>query len=191
MKRHIVNWIAGGCALAIMLPASAGLLLSVEPSSTTVGIGGLVTVDLRISGLTPPPGLAGYAIDLNYDAAYVAPLSVSYGTGLGSSVTFVDLTTNPLFVSEVSLETAQSFFDGQPGSFLLASLTFQGVALGTSPLAFAASTSLTDENGTSLVFNTVAGAIQVVPEPGQVAGTMAMLAVAGGFVFLRRQPRQG
>lgn len=189
MRQIVLGLVALGCAAAMTFTASAqssSLTLSLQPSSAIVELGNQTAVDVILSGLVAPPGIAGYYIELSYDAALVSPVSVVHGTQLGTFISSDDLGANPLSVSEVSLEIAP-FFDSQPGSFTLVTLFFQGLSYGLSPLTFGAGTSLTDENVNSLVFSTVNGQIQVVPETGSTAFALVGLATAIGFVQFRRR----
>ena len=193
MKRYTLSWMTGCWMLAAVLPASAQLSLSLQPSTSTVSLGGSTFVDIMVSGIStgmaPPIGLAAFAVELNYDAVQVLPTAVSYGTQLGTTIDFDTLAPTPLFVSSTSLEAA-GFFASQPDSFRLATLTFQGLSLGTSALTFGLGTSLSDENGLSIPFSANGGRIEVVPEPGQIACMAVMLTATGGFTLFRRLRRQ-
>jgi len=180
MKSSFVS-LALGSALTLAASASAAAaLLTAHPSSTTITVGGTVTVDLEISGVVSPGGVAGFTIDLAYDGALLALTDVTHGTELGASLIDDDPAANPLFLSEVSLETDPSFFASQPESFWLVRLTFAGLAPGTSPLTFGPRTSLADADGNSLSFTTADGAVQVQNPPPTAARLAYFNAAAVG-----------
>ena len=184
MKRNLLSLITSGCLLAAALPASAQLSLYLQPATSPVTPGGDTTVDLMVSGISgmgAPVGLAAFAVEVNYDNALVSPTAVAYGTHLGATLDYEDLASTPLFISSTSLEAA-GFFASQPNSFSLATLTFHGLASGTSALTFG-NISLSDENGRSI-------SIQQVPEPGQVASMLMVVSASGGFLFVRRLRRK-
>lgn len=182
MKNNLLGLILSSCLFVATLPAGA-VALYLQPSSSSVTVGGNTTVDLMVSGISgmgAPVGLAAFAVELNYDEAMVLPTQVSYGTQLGTTLDFDMLTPSPLFVSSTSQEAA-GFFAGQPDSFLLATITLQGLANGNTTLTFGTA-SLSDENGLSIPFT--------VPEPGQVASMIVVAAASGVGIIVRRLRRK-
>lgn len=159
----LAGWMCCGTANAIDI--------SVVSPVANVQIGDFVDVDLVVSDLGDgvAPSLGAYDVDLNFDAGVLSLVGVGFGAGLdifdfGSIQT---ATPGPGTVNlyEVSLDFADDLNTWQPGSFSLATLTFQVLAGGTSALdlnvnAFA--DSLGDELTVGLVNN---GSVTAVPEP--------------------------
>lgn len=193
---------AGLAALALLLwcaPASA-VSISLVPSSAVVGIGGFVTVDVVISGLGAgtPPTLSGFDLDVSFAAPPLSFAGTTFGTGLGSGAGQV-LTASALLPGPAVYVSAASFLGSatldaqQPGTFVLATLTFQAVALGTSPLAIAdallADTSAVPGGNEIPVDSVVGTSIDVVvPEPASALLLGVGLAALSGL--RRREDRR-
>jgi hypothetical protein len=160
----------------LMLPSNvkaAPLTLSIVPLSQTVtGPNQTVTVNLTISGLTRPPAIGAFDLDLTYLPSVLTPTAVTFGPFLGNegfgevlnSFTFppgiVDL-------AAVSLLTDTELNTLQPPGFLLATVSFQAVAAGTTPLSFS-QVIVDDAFANKLVTETTPGTVTVVPEPASL-----------------------
>jgi len=193
-----------GCAVAvaIALPASAQISLSLSPTGYTVGVGGTETYNLSISGLFGSadyhgPALGAFALQLDYNPAIAAATSVTFGNSSGTDLLnlsgkafqYSDLSTSgQIYLMESSADLASALQTAQSSSFTLATITLQGVAPGTTPLAFDATyaPSLSDANASSLDLITTNGAsLTVIPEPSVTASVFG--AAAMGFCMLRRK----
>jgi len=188
--KNMIKLLAGILAASVVLPATAAITLSISPASQTVGLGSMATYNLNISGLDNSsdytgPQLGAFGVQLDFDPAIASFQSVTYGTGLGAGdYQWTDTAVaGQLWLSDAA--TAASLA-GQPSSFTLATFTFQGVALGTTPLTIdLAASSLGDANALSLVFGANSGSLTVVPEPGIYGGLAGVAAF--GICLLRRK----
>lgn len=160
--------------------------LSLVPSQATIGIGGGIAVDVVIAdlGLGAAPTVAGFDLDITFDPGVLSFVSVDFGGDLGvigleTLLPSVNLLAGPTRVDLAlsSLLSDATLDANQPASFVLATLHFTGLGLGTSALAITQ----------ALLANTPGGAITttlsgtsievVVPEPGSLA--LVALGLAG------------
>ncbi len=137
-----MNRMLRGMALAALAAASllsqAAPVVSVNPASQTINIGDTASVDIIVSGLTDPTG--GFSLTLDFNDSFLkaisylndpdakmgaAPLDMSGGFSGGS----LDL----FFVADAT-ETEASLAAAQGASFTLATISFEGLANGLSPL---------------------------------------------------------
>ena len=122
----------------------AAIELSIEPTTQEVTDGSEVEVGILISGLGEfvPPSLGAYSIEVGYDSTLLSANHVIFGDpvlgnqldlGFGSFV-FSDV-SNPgvVFLEEISF-VGPLLDDIQHGRFTLATLSFDAVAAGTSPI---------------------------------------------------------
>ncbi|GBE10200.1 hypothetical protein BMS3Abin12_00762 [bacterium BMS3Abin12] len=163
----------------------AAPMLSLTPASQTVSNGSLVTVGLVVSGLSDfsAPSLSTFDVQIGYDPTILAATGGTIGdpvngdqldlSGFGT-INAIDTsipgTTEPY---EISFDFPSELDTLQLGSFALASLTFNALAPGTSPLTIA-SMVLGDSNGDPLAAQiqnanvTVSSPSMSVPEPPTV-----------------------
>ena len=174
LPMKLINWIV--ClALASWLSvptASASVVLSI--GSETVNAGGIATVGLDISGLTlGTTALGTYDVSVNFNSSVVNFASVSYGDpvlgdqldleGFGTlTATTPGNGTTELF--ELSFDSPSALTTLQPTSFTLATLTFNALATGTSPLNLFVN-SLADQNGAAISATLQNGAVTVGATP--------------------------
>lgn len=160
----LAGWVCCGTANAIDI--------SVVSPIANVQISDFVDVDLVVSGLGDgvAPSLGAYDVDLNFDAGVLSLVGVGFGAGLdifdfGSIQT---ATPGPGTVNlyEVSLDSPEDLDASQPGSFSLATLTFQVLAGGTSALDLSVN-AFADSMGENLADNLLVnnGSVTAVPEP--------------------------
>lgn len=190
-----------GLGLGTSPAAIAGpVVLRLEPSSTTVPLGDLVTVDLLISGLDPSPGapsLGAYFVDITHDATRLGAVSVSFGSDLnltpnGLLNQFSDLATSGVVhLDEISEFLPDDLNAAQGDAFRLATLTFRGLATGEAVLSIdLLATSLSNEDGlASLDFSVLDTVIRVVPD-GADSRALGSLAGLGLWGFLRNRDRR-
>jgi hypothetical protein len=166
MREALQKWLARFAVAAVGI-AFAGhasaIVLVLTPSVTDVSVGGAVNVDVTISGLNSgaPPSVGAFDLDVSYDPAVLNPTGVTFGPFLGNPALFEALTDfnflTPGIVdfAEVSLLSAAQLDAMHPSSFRLATLSFLGIANGTSAFALVNDVRVDDAFGVKLA----------VPEP--------------------------
>jgi hypothetical protein len=196
-----------GCiaAAGLAVSASAQISLILTPANQAITTtGGTVTYNLNISGLKGSadlngPVLGGFEITLNYNPTIALAQSVTFGNSSGTDLlnpqggafAYQDLTTaGQVLLMESTSDTAAALEAAQGKSFTLATITFQGVGLGTTSLTFdLTNTSLSDEN--ALTLDMAGGAtggtltVTAIPEPSCAAAVLGVVAV--GTCLLRRR----
>lgn len=181
----------------------------VDPSLTTVTVGGPVSVDIKISGLgnTADTTLGAFDIKLNFDPSRLAltsppPLTGSppYGTGLNlgdlsgnSSDQSTTIGLGFVELAETSLLSPSVLVAGQPDDFVLGTLIFQ--ALTTIGLSNLTLTLLDSGDADGNPFATLPtlqnGQVQInsptaAPEPATGLLLLAGLLGLSGYRFSRR-----
>ena len=162
--------------------AAQAVTIGFDPSSQTVNLSTPVDVAITISDLGnyDYPSLGAFDLDVNFDPSILSFDHVVFGdpnlgdqldlAGYGSATgTTPGWGTVNLY--EVSVDDPNDLNNFQPGDFILATLTFNTVGLGTSSLSFAVNdNSLGDSYGDPLIppygLNVGGGSVTVVPEPG-------------------------
>jgi hypothetical protein len=160
---------------------SHAITIGFDPVTQDVSLGSPAVVDLFISGLGDgtAPSLGTFDLDVTFDSSILSFSSAAYGDpvlgdqldlfGFGSIIT---TTPGAGYVNlfELSLDSALDLVDFQAGSFILATLTFDTLAPGTSPLDIHDNYALGDAWGDPLIASTEGGNIHVasVPEPSTI-----------------------
>ncbi len=130
------------CGLRLSMNHAVAQTVSVDllPAAQEVVLGDSVDVDLVISGLGAfaPPSLGVFDLDIMFDPAILSFQSAVFGdeldhSGLGSITQVLPGVMN-INMFELSLDNAADLDALQPGSFKLATLTLDAVAVGTSSL---------------------------------------------------------
>lgn len=173
MKTGIISAIGTLLALCAALPASA-ITIAFTPSSQSVSVGSATTVDLIVSGLgdSIAPSLGTFDLDIGFDGSVLDFSGATFGNqldlfGLGDSnaVTSGVATVN-LF--ELSFESVADLNNFQADSFVLATLSFNALSSGSSPLSISIN-AFGDSNGDPLQADLVMGSVGVVPEPANMS----------------------
>ena len=163
-------------ALFVALPAHA-VTIAVEPALQTVLVGSTVDVDLTVSGLGDfaPDSLGAFDVNVLFDPAVLGLSGVSFGDpvlgdqldlfGFGSITGVDDTVPGIVGVFEISLDLASDLDTLQAGSFTLATLSFDALAIGSSSVTPVVD-ALADSMGSRLTAQASSGFVGVVPEPG-------------------------
>jgi hypothetical protein len=168
-----------GLFAALLLTSFAsvlGAVVSLDPTEIVSDGKQTISVAVNISGLGPAPAISGFHVEIGFDSSVVKFQTVSYGVNLGDLLTvqafhFEDTSSaGKVGLFEISgLDTAS--LPLQPSSFTLATLTFERLSAGTSPLSLRYDIATGD--GISLLDN-----ITPVPEP------LAFSLAGVGLLFL-------
>jgi hypothetical protein len=163
--------------------------ITVLPAAQNSGLGNQAIVSLNVDGLGSgvAPSVGTFDLDVAFDSSILAFNSAVFGNqldilGLGD-LQFVTpgLTTVNLF--ELSLDSASDLNSLQATAFILATLKFDTIGPGTSPIILSLN-ALGDADGTALPTTLVNGAVTVtsVPEPSSlfmIALTLSGFLVSG------------
>lgn len=177
-------------SLLVGLVAAVGVHaypVTLTPSTQTVNVGDVVTVDLQISGLGigSAPSLGVFDIDFGFDPALLSLSSVLYGIGLDvmglGSLQATTPGVGSVNLFELSFDSADDLNALQSDSFTLATLNFNAIALGSGffSLSFNA---VGDAYGDALAVTSLGGSVTVaaaVPEPETWALVLAALVMLG------------
>lgn len=185
--------------LSIFCRSSVGASLSLQPISQTITANDFTDIELVISGLGgfTSPSLAAFYAEINFDSSVLGFESVAYGPLLGDTdpSTFETDILTTISTGMVSLDEFSFLLDFeldalQPDTFTLATLTFKGLAAGTSPLsltnvdlsdaAFPANSIIPTLENASITVNQAS----TVPEPSM---WLLMLVGLMGLLASRRQ----
>jgi hypothetical protein len=144
------------------------LILSFVPFTQSTSPGSLVSTDVVISGVTRPPSVGAFDVEVGFNPAVLSSPQVSFTNFLGDPDLLEVLTSTSLMPGElefaaVSLLSPPQLDTLQLGSFRLATISFAATGLGTSPLGFS-QVIIDDAFGISLPVTALAGSISDVPE---------------------------
>jgi hypothetical protein len=184
-------------AFAVMapVPAQAVVVLYLDPSAQVVDIGDTVSVDIVIDGLgnLGTPSLSAFDLDILFDDDLLSVTGVAFGSeldqGILGSSQGVDSLPGSHNVFEFSDEESSTLISLQPGSFVLATLTFATLAEGSSALGIDVLGLLGDESSGPLTASTTGATVTiqtattVVPLP---AAAWLLLSVLGGLFSMGR-----
>jgi len=160
---------------------STSRAISIEfvQDSQQVPFGNTANVAVMISGLgdNVAPSLGVFDITIEFDPSILIFKSAAYGdpdpalgdqldlfgAGFPLAITSPGIGSVELF--ELSFNTIDDLNNNQAPSFILATLTFDTIGVGTSPLNIS-NYVLSDASGGNLSANIGTGQIDVIPEPG-------------------------
>lgn len=174
------------CTAPFLCSQAWAITLSFNPATSWIDVGDPIDISIAISGLENE-NLSTFDLNINYDAAILSFDKYVLGSGLG------DL-SNPMeaedwslgggggtvHLSEISLLLD---FSWQHDSFTLATVSFTGISMGTSPLQFS-NVILGDEWGNELSATLADGSVNVVPVPTTI---LLMGSGIAGVLGLRKR----
>lgn len=169
-----------GLALCLGLSVASANAVTIDlfPASQTVTPGASADVDVVISGLGSfsAPSLGGFDLDLSFDDSVLSFAGVVFGDYLGDVSAFEATAGSGLVPGGVGLVELSflppAVLDGiQPGTFTLATVSFDAIALGASAMSISRAEladGLGDPVDATLGSASVRVAAASAPEPGMV-----------------------
>jgi hypothetical protein len=180
---------------AVLTLNAWGATISVAPTTGSVNVGGNLSVNVNVAGLTTgtAPALGAFQLDFLFDNTLLTFSNVTFGSQLSLNGTpslngFFSGVGSAASVFESSFNTTSELETGQLDSFLLFTITFSGAASGVSPLSLT-NLIMADANSTpndiTNTFSVSNSSVQVTdstvsPEPGTI------VLVASGIGLLLR-----
>src|ERR1700733_1498757 len=197
MERNILGYL--GAAVLLLASGTEGfgdtITISLTPSSQTALLGSMVNMTLEIGGLGDhtAPSLGVFDLNLDFNPSILSFDNAVFGdpilsdqldpTGGGNTITFASASSGSVELFDLSLDSANDLNNLQEPTFVLASLTFDAVDVGTSQLVLTINT-LGDADGNPLSADVENANIDVnaspVPEPfasGLIPAAMTLVAV--------------
>ncbi len=157
--------------------ASASIMLTAQPDSSILSVGGTTNVSVQVSGLETnvAPSLGTFDLDVVFDPAVLDYVGALFGgvtpmgdqldlSGLGSLSGASFIAPGTVNFYEVSLDEALTLNAQQSDSFTLVTLYFQALNAGTSQIAINVN-ALGDADGAALSAETQGTAITVTAVP--------------------------
>ena len=132
-RKALMTMISTACLLLAAQAWGAGL--SLQPDTTKIGVGDLVSVDIIVDGLESID-LAAFSFHLNYDSAVLGFDSYTLGSELTADPDWEDWSDgdNGSGITELAGQSYSDDFLAQSDSFILATITFKALAFGESSL---------------------------------------------------------
>jgi hypothetical protein len=182
--------------LALFVVASAqGMVISFSPPSQTTGLGGNGSVDIVVSG-RGGVSVGAFSFDVLFDSSIISALSIVFGDRLGDPLLEAFSTGDVSVPGTASLAEVSFLLTSDldalqtTDSFVLATLNYTAVGVGSTALTFSG-IEISDGDGNLVAGVTGStGAVEVVrsvPEPGTMALVLACLAAAGLLTRLRQR----
>ena len=187
------------CLFVAPLAAHADPILSFDPTSQSVSLGSLASVDVVISGLEQGQSLGAFDFTFLWDSSVVSLNSTSFSGALGSDLNRINVVVpgvGSVNAASVSLEDPATLLALQSGGpFTVFTAVFNTLSVGTTSLTFANSPFVfADGEGVDIAGVTASGGritvtdgVVTVPDTGS---TMLMMLIGLGTMWLR-QRRQG
>ncbi len=172
--RTVITSVLIGVGLWLGTQPAEAVRIDVDPLVSFVTPGSTVKAAIRISevGNLTAPSLGAFDLDVNFDPAILALANAAFGDpvlgdqldlfGLGS-ITAAMPGAGTINLFELSLDAPADLEALQRSPFMLATLTFDTLSLGTSPLDVRVN-ALADAFGDSLDARIASGTVNVIPE---------------------------
>lgn len=186
-KLFLIAAIVVSSALQTANANGIGLDLTFTPLSQSVAVGGTVSVDAVLSGLTSASQIvSAFDVSVDFNSSIVVFSSGTLGTSFGALSWFANPTLSGSSISWnlTSAELDAALQSMQGDSVSLGTLNFNALAVGSSPLSYSYS-DVTGLNSSALSPDLLTGNITVtgtdpVPEPSTLMllslGVLGMLA---------------
>jgi hypothetical protein len=172
-----------GCWFLLATSPVSGAVLDLELSSQIAQTGQPVSADIVISGVAAggPPSVGAFDLEVAFDPTILSAPSITFGPFLGDpngleALIASSLSPAAVEIAEVSLLSPAALDTLQPGSFVLATLLFNGLTSGPVSLQFSRGV-VDDAFGEKLV---------EVPEPATVLLLGAGLTCLAVAAWMRR-----
>ncbi len=192
MKFH--GLVAAFFAAMICMSFSAhAVIISVVPNLSSVEQGNLVTVDITVSDLGDgiAPSVSIFDLDFSYDASVLGFSNAAFGNqldlfGFGSLQLVDSSIAGTINLFELSFDFPSDLDTLQAPSFVLANLTFDALAVGTTNLSVT-SNSFGDSLGDELLHNITNSSLEVTSPVPSPAPIWLVLTGVVGLVFARKK----
>ena len=172
-----------GTTLCLASVSANAVEIFFDPASQMVDLGDSVSVDVVITDLgdLTAPALTTFDVDVLFDDSLLSVTGVTFGTGLDTG-SFGSIQSDFGFpgghnVFEISLEDSADLIASQPSEFVLFTLTFDTLGVGTSPLTLNIQ-DLGDEQSNFVSADTRTGEIQI-KQPSSAIPVPATFALMG------------
>jgi hypothetical protein len=196
-RRFVTVIVACVALLGVSSVGRAAPIVSLSPPSQDAEVGNTVSVDIRVDGLTDAIG--GFSLTLDFEDAILDGVAYTIGDALGFGLddSFGFGSPGSLDLYFTSLEEEPTLAAAQGAGFVLATVTFQALANGISPLtlsnvvlsdALGAEEPFTQRNGDVCVGGDCASP---VPEPGTIILVASGLGAAISRGYRRKSRSKG
>jgi len=194
------RWI--GCTALLCGQTLYAATIGISPGSQTTVVGSSVNVSLGVSGLGAGsgPSVGAYDVNITFNPVMLQLITASFGDpGLGDqldvdgsgSVQIITPSLGTVELFELSLDSIDDLNNLQASSFTLATLTFQAIGVGSSPVPVTIN-ALSDAYGDVLPATVQSGTVNVssssVPEPQSVS--IVTIGLFGISIFIRNRRTQ-
>lgn len=179
--------------LLVALPAQA-ITISLNPTSPITTVSSSFDVALVISGLGSgtAPSLGAFDLDVGYDSVVLGFSNVVFGNQLDlfslGSLTFFSSGAGSVNLYQLSLDDLNDLNTLQADSFTLATLSFNALSAGVSPLSISLN-AISDADGNALAIDSIVGdsvTVNANPNTGSVPEPAAWMLLGLGALIMNR-----